>query len=48
MKAVLIALTLAVLLDQAAFDGTYRDELAGAGVRLVQGTIANDWSLTHT
>lgn len=48
LKAILIGLTFAVLLDQAAFDGVYRDKVVGAGIVLVRSTITMDWHLTHT
>lgn len=48
LKAFLIGLTFAVLLDQAAFDGVYRDMIIGAGVVFVRGVLMQDWSLTHT
>ena len=48
LKAILIGLALAVLFDAAAFDGTYRDEVAGASVRVAHSIFTQDWSLTHS
>jgi uncharacterized membrane protein YqjE len=48
LKAILIGLTFAVLVDQAAFDGVYRDQMAAAAVVFAHGLIHLDWKLTHT
>lgn len=48
LKAILIGLTLAVLLDQAAFDGVYRDKVVGGTVVFVTHVVSQDWALTHT
>ena len=48
LKAILIGLTFAVLVDQAAFDGVYRDKMAAAAVVFAHGLAHQDWKLTHT
>lgn len=48
LKAILIGLGLAVLLDAAAFGGVYRDKVIGASVRVVVNIATQDWHLTHT
>ena len=48
LKAILIGLTFAVLLDQAAFDGVYRDKIIGAGMVFAHGLVTQDWKLTHS
>ena len=48
LKPILIGLSLAVLLDAAAFQGTYRDKCVGAAVRMVVDVWHMDWKLTHT
>jgi hypothetical protein len=47
LKSFLIGLTLAVLLDQAAFDGVYRDKVVGGGLGFVHWLVTQDWQLTH-
>ena len=47
LKSILIGLTFAVLVDQAAFDGIYRDKVVGAGTVFVHGVLTQDWKLTH-
>jgi hypothetical protein len=48
LKALLIGLTFAVLLDQAAFDGVYREKIVSAGAVFARGVFTQDWKLTHT
>ena len=48
LKPILIGISLAVLLDAAAFKGAYRDKVIGAGVRTVVNVVTQDWHLTHT
>jgi len=47
LKPILIGLTIAILLDAAAFGGAYRDKVIGAGVRVVMNVVTQDWQLTH-
>lgn len=47
LKALLIGIAVAVLLDAAAFRGTYREEVASASVKLVHTVATQDWDLTH-
>jgi hypothetical protein len=47
LKAILIGLTFAVLLDQAAFDGVYRDQVVGAAIVFGRSVVSMDWHLTH-
>ena len=48
LKSILIGISVAVLLDFAAFQGAYTNKVIGAGVTLVVTIVTQDWKLTHT
>jgi len=48
LKSILIGISIAVLLDFAAFQGAYTHKVVGAGVDLVVTVVTMDWKLTHT